>query len=310
MAPAWGVRCRCTQRLLTIGLECKAHKSTRQAISTKFVQHFIITRFNLRWSTDAAGDSQIDPLLLARRLELFERFCLPTVRGQTRQDFKWLVLFDSQSPGPVKARIEAYARWPNFVPVYLPPGMEHVGRHVVRPYLDGSPQTVITTRLDNDDGLCRTYVENIRRHENVARRTVLQFPSGYVWHRERIYLDRQECNAFTTLVEPLEAGVNSEFFTIYKGSHSDLYRLGPVVDVSGEPGWLQVIHGANVENAVRGVRCPIQDLGKRFDVIVRPSASDEHVFNFNVDRARTWALSKGKHLLHSIKVHTRGRSPG
>src|SRR5690349_13551625 len=180
-------------------------------------------------------------------MALFERFCLPTVRGQTRQDFKWLVLFAADTPRTFKAKIERLAEWPNFVPVYLAAGTEHVGRLVVAPYLDGSPQTLITTRLDNDDGLCRTYVEEMRRFAGVSARTVLQFPNGYVWNRGRIYLDRQEHNAFATLVEPLAGGAGSEYVTIYKGSHSDLHRLGPVVDVGDAPGWLQVVHGSNVE---------------------------------------------------------------
>jgi hypothetical protein len=230
------------------------------------VKHFVITRFNLR-GLEPASVRMIAPDYLTQRFELFERFCLPTLRGQTCQDFKWLVLFADDTPEPMKARIGRHAEeWPNLVPVYLPAGSEHVGRRVVALYLDKSPQTLITTRIDNDDGLCRTYVEDVRRFEGTRERTVLQFPVGYVWHRDRIYLDRQEYNAFTTLIEPLPQGTDTEFVTIYKGSHSDIGQLGRVVDVNEAPAWLQVVHGTNLENYVRGRRQRIGEIAKRFDV--------------------------------------------
>jgi N-acetylglucosaminyl-diphospho-decaprenol L-rhamnosyltransferase len=263
------------------------------------IRHFIITRFNLR-APDASGDRQIDRQYLSERLDLFERFCLPTVRGQTRQDFIWLVLFDRDTPADIKQRIERHKGWPNFVPVYLPAGSEHVGRLVVTPYLDKAPQTLITTRLDNDDGLCRTYVEEIRRYQGASERLVLQCPVGYVWHRGRIYLDRQEHNAFTTLIEPLEHGVESEYVTIYKGSHSDIHRLGRVVDVTQEPAWLQVIHDTNVENYVRGKRQRIGELSARFDVDAG-TGQDEGAAEIYLDRLRTLATSTATRLKRAFK---------
>jgi len=265
------------------------------------VKHFVITRFNLR-SNDPASARMISPEYLEQRLELFERFCLPTLRGQTRQDFKWLVLFADDTPEDVKARIAAHAQaWPNLVPVYLPRGCEHVGRLVVGPYLDRSPQTLITTRIDNDDGLCRHYIEDVRRFENARERTVLQFPVGYVWHRDRIYLDRQEFNAFTTLVEPLPQGSDSEFLTIYKGSHSDIAKLGRIVDVNEQPAWMQVIHGTNLENYVRGRRHRIGELGQRFDVPV-PDKAEESSLEIGMDRLRTLVLSTATRLVRSVQI--------
>lgn len=264
------------------------------------VKHFIITRFNLR-STDPSSARMIDENYLAQRLDLFERFCLPTVRNQTRQDFKWLVLFADDTPASAKARIARYAEWPNFVPVYLGAGLDHVGRLVVEPYLDGSAQTLITTRIDNDDGLCRDYIEKVRRYESTAERVVVQFPVGYVWHRDRIYLDRQEHNAFTTLIEPLPAGNGSEFFTIYKGSHSGIQRLGRVIDADDGPGWLQVIHDTNLENYVRGRRQRIDALPRLFDIDVPASAHAESSLEIGIDRVRTFATSTATRVVRSIR---------
>jgi hypothetical protein len=244
----------------------------------------------------------IDPGYLAQRLELFERFCLPTVRSQSERDFKWLVLFADETPDAVKARVAAYgADWPEFVPVYLPRGASAVGPLVVRPYLDASPQTLITTRLDNDDGLARDYIAKVRRHAGTNERLVLQFPAGYVWHDERIYLDRQQLNAFTTLIEPLPHGNADEFNTIYKGSHTELDRLGRLVDVDDEPGWLQVIHGTNLENYVRGSRQRIECLQRHFAVEVPATVRHESGLEIGLDRIRTFATSTATRAARSIK---------
>lgn len=267
------------------------------------VRHFIITRFNLRGMEDTPSSAKmIDAAYLGQRLELFERFCLPTVRSQTEQDFKWLVLFADETPEAVKARVATYAAdWPNLVPVYLPRGSSSVGPLVVAPYLDESPQILLTTRLDNDDGLARDYVAKVRRHARSNERLVLQFPMGYVWHRDRIYLDRQEHNAFTTLVEPLPQGREGGFNTIYKGSHSDIARLGRIVDVDDEPSWLQVIHDSNVENYVRGSRQRIECLQRHFAVQMAASARHESDLEIGLDRIRTFATSTMTRAARSIK---------
>src|SRR5579871_5907063 len=61
------------------------------------LKHFLLTRFNVA----APGREQairLRPGWLAGRFDLFRKYCLPSVAGQTRQDFEWLVFFDDQTP--------------------------------------------------------------------------------------------------------------------------------------------------------------------------------------------------------------------
>ena len=76
---------------------CNAGADHGRSTACGPVKHFIITRFNLRGS-DPSSVRMIDDGYLAQRLDLFERFCLPTVRNQTVQDFRWLVLFAEDTP--------------------------------------------------------------------------------------------------------------------------------------------------------------------------------------------------------------------
>jgi hypothetical protein len=250
------------------------------------IEHFIITRFNLRPARQEGG-RQLDPEWLGHRFDLFDRFCFPTVRGQTEQGFRWLVLFDSQTPEPARARIREYQRWPSFIPVYFPAGSDRQAHRAVAEHLGRVPDILVTTRLDNDDGVSRTFVEDVRRHVDVAAPTVLEFPVGYVWHRDRVYLDRQPHNPFTTLAEPLDGRSDAVFRTIYGGSHHDAELLGRVVEVTERPSWVQVIHEGNRFNHVRGIRHSIRDLSPGFDIEHRGLAERENRLALSLDRART-----------------------
>jgi hypothetical protein len=250
------------------------------------IEHFIITRFNLRTAGSEDG-SQLDPGWLARRFDLFDRFCFPTVRGQSEQGFRWLVLFDSRTPDPALSRIREYQRWTSFIPVFVPAGSEQQARTAVAERLERVPDLLVTTRLDNDDGLCRSFVQDVRRHVDVSIPTVLEFPVGYVWHKDRVYLDRQSRNPFTTLVEPLDGRRDAQFRTIYGMSHQDAGRLGRVVEVTDRPSWVQVIHGGNRLNHARGVRHSIRDLSPNFDIEHRQLAERENGLLLRADKART-----------------------
>ena len=79
----------------------------------KKVQHFILTRFNLRLvelSTDLDSDkfgNKIDrDQWLLHRFELFERYCLPSMAAQANQDFRWFLFFDEATPSQFRERIE------------------------------------------------------------------------------------------------------------------------------------------------------------------------------------------------------------
>ena len=247
--------------------------------------HFVVTRFNLR-AAAATSDYQIDEEWLSRRLDLFERFCFPTVAGQSVQDFRWLVLFDSETPPKIRDRIAKLREWQNFTPKFVPPATEHSCRLAVTEQLDTVPDLLVTTRLDNDDGICRTFVEQIRRRlENVNVPTVLEFPVGYVLHKNRLYIDRQTHNPFTTLAEPCRGSREYRIRTVYSGSHTDVAKLGQIVNVTGEPAWIQVIHGGNLENRARGVRCPIADIARDFDIRVESLSMREQPLEYYLDKA-------------------------
>src|SRR5208282_1904259 len=56
--------------------------------------HVLLTRFNVRLSSPETPPSDD---WIAHRLDLFQRYCVPSVASQTVQDFRWIVLIDSRT---------------------------------------------------------------------------------------------------------------------------------------------------------------------------------------------------------------------
>ena len=87
-------------------------------------QHFIITRFNLpvfaKKVNKAVKDSSCSDAYLSKRFPIFEKYCFPSIKNQTCQDFKWLVLFDNHTPDKFKDWANRlHEEYDNFVPCYL-----------------------------------------------------------------------------------------------------------------------------------------------------------------------------------------------
>ncbi|MDA8383618.1 MAG: glycosyltransferase [Betaproteobacteria bacterium] len=263
------------------------------------ILHYIVTRFNVR--EDAAKKSALDPEWLARRFDLFERFCLPTVMSQTSRDFIWLLLFDVDTPPSARRRIEKLAEWPLIKPLFLEPGTSDVGRVAVEMAMVGTPDLLLTTRLDNDDGLASNYVEVVRNRGMVEEPTVLEFPVGYVWWRGHAYRDRQPRNPFITLAEPLYGDPSRPFVTVYKEAHHESFKMGRVLEVSEDPGWLQVVHGGNIANRARGVRAAVKELKGRFALSDEMIERQENAVMLRLDAMRTRAIEGARRARRRIR---------
>ena len=134
---------------------------------------------------------------------------------------------------------------------------------------------IVTTNLDNDDGLARDYVQRLPAvRTDPARPTAIYLTEGVVKCVDgRLYAHRDRYNAFCSVRESA-----AEPVTCWSDWHNLLPLSMPVVEVGGSPGWLQTVHGRNVSNRVRGRRIPATGLAASFgpllDDLPEPSARD------------------------------------
>lgn len=209
------------------------------------IHHVLLTRFNLP-SQGAESYVRAEEGWLRRRVALFERYCLPSVRSQTVPNLSWIIYLDPESPRWLKDRMSSLSSDGLFHPVYraevprkaLVSDIDHV--------VEDAGDVLITTNLDNDDGLASDFSARVQA-VSVGARHVIYLDNGLILAQKMLFLRRDPRNAFCSVAEPWEQPV-----TCWSEWHNRLPATMPAVNVGGAPGWLQVVHGQNVSNRVRG----------------------------------------------------------
>ena len=221
----------------------------------KDLQHFILTRFNLLlWNKDKENKKVRSKVWLEHRFFLFEKYCLPSIKSQTCQDFEWIVLFDSSTPENYKERIKSFQKeCSQLVPVFVEPSdgryfAEIFRREIIKRL---SAKRVISTYLDNDDALNVGFVEDIQRRAALLKdETFIFYDDGYQLYTDYNYMMQIHYpkNHFVSVVED---GDPRKVRGVYGyGSHYYINKLEGVKigHVKSLPMWCEVIHEKNMDN--------------------------------------------------------------
>jgi hypothetical protein len=239
--------------------------------------HVILTRFNVRFVEDPRVASiGLDPAWLTDRFALFERYCLPSVVAQSVQDFSWILFFDSATPRDFVARINALVRPHDNIHVFFSPELPiSTVQEAVRSVVPGRPEWLLTTRLDNDDAIHVDFVSRLQAGQTFQRAEVLNFPCGVILSEGRAYRWRDQSNAFISLLEPFDG------FTTVLSIHRHVYahESYPVRQVADAPMWLQLVHGNNVSNRIRGFRYPVRRALGGFPASAAPEDAADRRFD-------------------------------
>lgn len=233
----------------------------------------MITRFNvlLGENVEAPSDEW-----LHERLELFKRYTVRSITSQTVPPDDWLVLC---GPSPDWFRDEMRSLGSEIAcltvvytnEVFSP---QLVGE-VVRAQLSGETTEIITTRLDNDDAISTGFLEALRRGSLTIDSGFVNITHGLQIQSGRIYHRSDPSNAFASLIETVDHVEPPR--TIFLAGHDQLPHHGQVHQLRSDEVWLQVVHGSNIANAVRGVRANPAIYQRRFafdlelDHIARPA---------------------------------------
>ena len=116
---------------------------------------------------------------------------------------------------------------------------------VVRDHIGSEVTHLVTTTLDSDDALARSFVAQAQTHARAVEYEIINFVESFrLIERTGALYCRLWTNPFITAVERRD-----EAKTIwgYPLPHAtDLERVPEVRDVISSPLWLQVVHGGNV----------------------------------------------------------------
>jgi hypothetical protein len=212
--------------------------------------HLLLTRFNTAVDY-APSPRRLESEWLLPRLALFERYCLPSVKAQRGAVFNWLVFCDASSPGWFKDIIAHYAPLVKAIYITGPANDKVIAQEVKSSGFVCSPH-LITTRLDNDDAISEDHLSLIQKAFLHQNREFVMFPFGLQLYHGALYHVYWRSNPFLSLIE--RVGENSELTTVYCVRHDKVAQQEKVRYVSRSAQWLQVLHTANLGNALRG--CP------------------------------------------------------
>ncbi|WP_420643241.1 glycosyltransferase [Candidatus Leptofilum sp.] len=239
-------------------------------------KHFVLTRFNVR--TEFSQGQVPSTRWLTHRFQLFEKYTYASLRCQTVKNFCWFVFFDAATPPQFKQQIDAYTRWPNFVPVYVE-SLE-IGSPTAHMLLSNQiqahclPETthIITTRLDNDDAVSKHFLANVQAHFAGQSAEFVNFPNGYILRRNKLYKKRHLSNPFISFIEEID-----NFQTVWLAGHHKLAEFGDIVQIDMSPQWLQVVHQRNFRNrvGVGNLRVPAKLLRREFCFEMADEFADE-----------------------------------
>lgn len=204
-----------------------------------------------RWAKSIvtkSNTSYLDDNYLLNRLEMFNTYTVPSVMGQTTQDFTWLILMDDRtSPGIVDRITKVTQNRENtFIILGRDPDYTAASRGMFS-LLEPDTEWVISTGLDNDDGLSTEYMQVVqdnfrakREFINLAKGVTVAHHKGFQYIGER---ESASVNHFRSFVEP-----SDNIYSVYAISHGDSERMAPVHHISSPVRWLEVIHGDNCSN--------------------------------------------------------------
>jgi hypothetical protein len=223
------------------------------------LQHFILTRFNIA-SPGREAPIRNAPGWLSRRFELFTTYCLPSMSAQDVRDFQWLIYFDEQTPEQFREQIIAAQAQVPFESIFVGPFHAGLAAEDVAKRLRPDTTRVLTTRLDNDDAVSSDFLQRIRSEaKGLPDGTMLNFRQGVALRNGRLYTAIDESNPFTSLVEQAKGAS-----TIWAAPHTELATRFPTRQISTAPCWLQVVHGENVANRIKGKRLADKAVLDRF----------------------------------------------
>jgi len=214
--------------------------------SSPSIEHVLLTRFNL----PPKGPEQViraQKGWLTERIILFERYCVPSVRAQTNQNFSWIIYFDPESPDWLRHRAAALQAEGIFHAEFRSSVSHAELMSDIRAVVRRERDVLITTNLDNDDGLAIDFVDRLQHADAPQPRAALYLTHGLIADPNGVYLRRDARNAFCSVRESWDDPVGC-----WADWHNRLGKSMPVVEIDGAPGWLQVVHGSNVSNRVRG----------------------------------------------------------
>ncbi len=227
--------------------------------------HFIITRFNLKnydanWSLDKNKNDTLSNNWLEHRLDLFQRYCIPSLLNQTNGDFKWVLYFDTSTDIKYRKIIEDLPKSYPMILIRYVNGYDGFSKKYpedIVKWKDTKKEYLITSRIDNDDVLHKGMVDRIQQSFDFQNFKAVNFSKIYCLKLNpprELFLRILFSNHFVSLIEKVK---NNKINGCYSRMDHEWNVKGQVLQITDDVYCMELIHERNLLNRLRGFPIPI-----------------------------------------------------
>lgn len=214
--------------------------------------HYLITRFNIQVSNqgpETMDSPDMNLEWLTERLQLFIKYCAPSVLEQTNFNFTWIIYFHPDTPSTILKQLDLPSA--NFTTeIAFTKDYSSMMEDIVAKIKSATSPFVITSRLDNDDIIGRYFIRDIQNAFSPKHSTIINFTTGF----EYSFLDgvlkkwnTRFNNQFTSIIEKKD---DPEIHSIYGFPHWRLPQNATVINLDGQSSWMYLRHNLNYSGSV------------------------------------------------------------
>lgn len=269
------------------------------------MKHFLITRFNIKsqnWQHTKSGALTNSDTWLKQRFSLFETYCLPSVKNQSNQSFKWVIIFDIDTPETYLNRIKKLTTSNANIKILLTKSFETLKVDLInfiKNELTQNNQFIITTRIDNDDMIHLDFVNHIQNSFIKKHKTLIDLTTGYQLTISKNKFDARlytlNYNPFLSLIEN-----SNQFETIMSKNHEHWKTIPNRIIFNKSPLWIQLIHSENLVNA------KISSLKKTKELNLNKFGITSNIINSSLIKIKLFNIVTSPiRLLTNIKIALR-----
>jgi hypothetical protein len=217
--------------------------------------HYLVTRFNVpneAWSKDKYGHRVLDDAWMSNRIHLFSTFCVPSVRNQANQNFKWIIYFDLSTPEPTRKIISGILHDLDNASLRFVNSMSGMQNDLEGLLLQSQTPFVITTRLDNDDVISRDFITTVQQHFDATDKNIINLEGGYFYDPRNLVLTSMRipvCNNFISLIE---SPGSHHLYTVFGFPHTQIPGDIKINGVKEGMYWIRMVHDRNIRSELKG----------------------------------------------------------
>lgn len=231
-------------------------------------KHYLITRFNI-YSTGNGPERMYSPKMdldwLTARLNLFLKYCAPSILQQTTSNFTWLIYLHPQTPELILNQLKFLEKNKIEIQLIFLPSYELMLEDLIHKIRNASTPFVITSRIDNDDLISKFFIENVQNAFLPEHNRIINFNSGYEYSIVDKVLKRWNTrfkNQFISIIENVKM---PDIQSIYGFPHWRPPAGSKICNVPGPAHWTYLRHELNYSDpAITGM--PVFIKPKEFEL--------------------------------------------